>query len=199
MLVEEPQNEQRAYETYSLLFNVVDSQGNAIPGSSIRLVDNTSNQVLSLTTTAQGYIGLDTGAVTSATTSSLVDDTKSWSVDEWRFHEVYIVSGSGEGQRRIIKNGSSTTVLQVTPDFDIIPDETSTYIIVPYIRIAEYVPNRTQGGSYKNSVITQSNPFTLHMSKPGYETHTEEITIDEKTIVTRVQKIKKSQFDGLSG
>ena len=199
VLDEEPQNGQRAFEAYSILLNVNDVQGNPVSDAFVRLTDNASNEVLNLTTTNDGYIGLESGFATSATENTLIDSSKTWSSNIWRFYEVYLINGTGAGQRRIIQKGNTSTRLQVAPNFDIVPDSTTAYIIIPYVRTTEYVPDRTQPQAYKDSIIRPSNPYLMRISKAGYEEHSEKITIDSQVITTKVLKIKKSDFDGFNG
>jgi len=63
------------------------------------------------------------------TSSTISDDGKSWTDDEWIGHYVRITGGTGDGQcRRIIDNDATT--LTVSPDWDTTPDSTSTYDII---------------------------------------------------------------------
>jgi len=63
------------------------------------------------------------------TSSTISDDGKSWTDDEWIGHYVRITGGTGDEQcRRIIDNDATT--LTVSPDWDTIPDSTSTYDII---------------------------------------------------------------------
>jgi hypothetical protein len=76
--------------------------------------------------------GFDAGAVTSAATSSgvstLTDSSKSWATNRWNNLAVEIVSGTGAGQERVITN-TTATVLTVSPEWGVIPDSTSRYVI----------------------------------------------------------------------
>ena len=76
--------------------------------------------------------GFDGGAVTSAATTSgvstLTDSTKAWDVNEFNNMSVEIVIGTGAGQERYIR-ATSTTQLEVWPNWDVVPDTTSRYVI----------------------------------------------------------------------
>ena len=71
---------------------------------------------------------LDSGTVTSATTTTLTDSTKTWTYEAWVEKVVEIISGTGSGQRRFIKNNSETSLI-VDPVWTTTPDGTSTYAI----------------------------------------------------------------------
>jgi hypothetical protein len=72
--------------------------------------------------------GLDAGVATSATSTSLVDSSKTWSTNRWSNMMVSIVSGTGAGQNRSIVSNTSTA-LTVTPAWNTNPDTTSVYKI----------------------------------------------------------------------
>lgn len=68
------------------------------------------------------------GVVTSATSSSITDDSKDWDVNAFSGYELIIVSGTGAGQSGTIISNSDDTVV-ISPSFSIIPDSTSRYNI----------------------------------------------------------------------
>ncbi|RLG36864.1 MAG: hypothetical protein DRN91_06925 [Candidatus Alkanophagales archaeon] len=70
----------------------------------------------------------DEGTVTSATESTLTDETKEWEEDEWKGGEVNIVEGTGAGQVRGVVSNTKNTI-HVSPDWTTIPDTTSRYHI----------------------------------------------------------------------
>jgi len=72
--------------------------------------------------------GLDAGVATSATSTSLVDSSKTWPTNRWSNMMVSIVSGTGVGQNRSIVSNTSTA-LTVTPVWNTNPDTTSVYKI----------------------------------------------------------------------
>jgi hypothetical protein len=72
--------------------------------------------------------GFDAGTASSATSTTLVDSSKSWSTNRWANHRVVITGGTGIGQSRIIKSNTSDT-LSISQSFKINPDNTSTYKI----------------------------------------------------------------------
>jgi hypothetical protein len=85
------------------------------------------------TNTSQYIItGFDAGMATSAGTtagvSTLTDSTKSWSTNRWNNMEVEIVAGTGNGQSRHVR-ATSATQLTVFPQWSVIPDNTSIYVI----------------------------------------------------------------------
>lgn len=80
-----------------------------------------------LSTASQLYLNGDRGKATSATSTTLVQSTKSWVADRWIGAFVKIIRGTGAGQvREILDNdGTSLTVSA----WLLTPDNTSEYII----------------------------------------------------------------------
>lgn len=70
--------------------------------------------------------GTDTGTASSATGTTLVDSTKSWTIDAYIGAWVTITGGTGYGQQRQVTDNDATT-LTVGVAWDITPDATSTY------------------------------------------------------------------------
>lgn len=75
----------------------------------------------SLTTT-------ESGTASAGASTTLTDDTKSWTADYYKEFTVQIVAGTGDGQRRIITTNDGTA-LTVTHAWDTNPDDTSEYEI----------------------------------------------------------------------
>jgi len=71
---------------------------------------------------------LESGTATSGSEWKLIDNTKSWDVDDYKGKTVKIVSGTGAGQARNIESNTSTE-LTVYTKWDTIPDSTSEYEI----------------------------------------------------------------------
>ena len=94
----------------------------------------------------------DSGTVTSATATTLVDSSKSWTVDEYINYAVYIYSGTGKGQIREITDSDSTSVTVAT--WDTTPDTTSKYIITYANKITE-----THDGKLQNYLILDKAPI----------------------------------------
>jgi len=97
---------QQVYEVYSLQQKLVDRFGNAVQNASVNIYDNTGTNVLSCLTNADGFLNIDSGTVTSATSSTLVDSTKSWTTTTYGQHgykEVVITSGTGVRTETIYK------------------------------------------------------------------------------------------------
>lgn len=67
------------------------------------------------------------GSTTSATSTTLVNSTKSWLTNKWTNYQVRIISGVGIGQIRTIISNTSTTLTVST--WTITPDNTSIYVI----------------------------------------------------------------------
>jgi hypothetical protein len=73
------------------------------------------------------YVAFSNGTTSSATGTTLVDTTKSWTVNGYANFQVRIVSGTGAGQVRSITSNTATTL--TVPTWTITPDATSVYQI----------------------------------------------------------------------
>lgn len=74
------------------------------------------------------YVGAyATGTATSATSTTLVNSAKTWTVNQWCNYQVRITSGTGIGQVRTITTNTSTTL--TVPTWTVTPDATSVYAI----------------------------------------------------------------------
>lgn len=69
-----------------------------------------------------------TGAVTSATSTTIVNSAKSWGTNMWNNYQIRISSGLGAGQIRNIFSNTSTTITTSLP-WTITPDASSRYVI----------------------------------------------------------------------
>lgn len=73
--------------------------------------------------------GIDFGQAESATASTLVDNDKAWTIDQYNdFYEAEILVGSGRGQTRGITD-TSASALTISPNWSNIPNSTSEYRI----------------------------------------------------------------------
>lgn len=70
------------------------------------------------------------GTVTSATGTTLTDNTRNWLVNQWVGHEVVITSGTGVRQVMRIKSNTATELSVDGTWAPSTPDNTSTYTIV---------------------------------------------------------------------
>jgi len=79
---------------------------------------------------------VDDGTATSATSTTLVDSTQTWTTNQYENFIVYILSGTGAGQKRTIASNTATT-LTVSTAWTVTPNTTSTYNIRPITTIAQ--------------------------------------------------------------
>lgn len=79
--------------------------------------------------------GMESGYVTSATASGLVDNTKTWGADEWKDKFVIIGDGTGIKQTRKISSNTISGALSIHVDWFTTPDITSLYYIVDEVFI----------------------------------------------------------------
>ena len=78
---------------------------------------------------------VDTGVATNGTIDSITDNTKDWPIDGFTNLVVEITDGAGKGQiRRIISNMANELI--VSPNFNIVPNDTSQYRIAFFGKMA---------------------------------------------------------------
>jgi hypothetical protein len=73
------------------------------------------------------YLSFATGTATGATATTLVNTSKTWTVNQWTNSQVRIVSGTGAGQIRSIASNTANTLTVAT--WTTTPDATSVYAI----------------------------------------------------------------------
>jgi hypothetical protein len=98
-----------------------------------QIVSNTAN---TLTWATSGTVpdatskylidGFDSGTATSATTTTLVDNTKNWPINRFKNYAIRITSGTGAGQVMPILSNTATTITLAKP-WLVTPDSTSVY------------------------------------------------------------------------
>lgn len=111
-------------------------------GRNIVMLNNTFNQVGSFLRQNDGEVILveqpsnlsgwtiqqDVGTLTSTTSTTLSDSTKSWTVNSWTGYDLLLVSGTGVGQlRRVVSNTATTVTLDRA--WDITPGATAHYAL----------------------------------------------------------------------
>ena len=72
------------------------------------------------------YDVIATGTATSASVSTLVNNTKTWTVNQWANYQVRITAGTGIGQVRNIASNTATA-LTVSANWTVTPDATTVY------------------------------------------------------------------------
>lgn len=73
------------------------------------------------------FVSFATGTATSATSTTLVNSAKTWTVNSWSNYQVRITAGTGLGQVRSITSNTATTL--TVPTWTTTPDATSVYTI----------------------------------------------------------------------
>lgn len=100
------------------------------------------------------------GLVTSATLSSLTDNVKTWTVDEWKAYTVLITLGKGAGQWRKVINNTATTLNVVEWDTGNVPDATSTYRIFTGVAVQATRAGRA-GNVLPNAINRLATPVAF--------------------------------------
>ena len=103
--------------------------GNVISGNTISGI---SEEGIMIEETVENAY-LTGGAATAATSTTLTDGLAAWTPDRYINMVIWIASGTGLGQWRIISDNDATSVT-ITNQWSITPDATSNYVIGKAIR-----------------------------------------------------------------
>ncbi len=74
----------------------------------------------------------DSGVVTVSKSNTLTDKKKVWENNIFSGTPVWISRGKGEGQTRMVLSNTKSTIV-VNKDWDVLPDNTSQYLISPNV------------------------------------------------------------------
>jgi hypothetical protein len=114
------------------------------------------------------YLRFATGSASSGTSTTLVDSTKNWTVNQWTEFQVRIVSGTGAGQVRRITSNTSTAL--TVSGWNVNPDSTSTYSIEgneDYIYLIGNAAVTMYRYSISNNSWTTLSPNVARAAAPG--------------------------------
>lgn len=109
--------------------NVIEESGSAASSTSVMLVDSASFNTIQGNTVQNRF--KHAGVAKSGTTASIVlDDNASATSGEYNTMTVYLVGGTGAGQKRKISSYDGTTKTAVcTPAWTVAPDASSEFVI----------------------------------------------------------------------
>jgi hypothetical protein len=114
-----------SFRRYDYALNTWSSLSNtglpSAPGTDGKLVSTNSWQ-------GSGFVSFSTGSATAATTNTLTNNTRNWTVNQWASSQIRITAGTGAGQIRTISSNTSTQVT-VSANWTVTPDTTSQYSI----------------------------------------------------------------------
>jgi hypothetical protein len=119
----------------------------AAPGTDGKLVSTNSWQ-------GSGFNSFSTGSATAATTNTLTNNTRSWTVNQWANSQIRITAGTGAGQIRTISSNTSTQVT-VSVNWTVTPDTTSAYSIEGNDDFIYYLGNNAVT-MYRYSITTNT-------------------------------------------
>jgi len=172
------------YFYQSLLLSIVDVEGNAISGASIVVEDEGGTEVFTKTCNADGFAFDEDIAITSATTTTITDSSKSWTINEHEGKEVYISSGTNTGMKKVVLSNTATT-LTFHDAFQTACSVGDRAGIVAYLLRAELTRDPATYGdgnlaSPNGDLWTSKTPHTVIISATGYQTKTMVLTMDRK-------------------
>ncbi len=93
------------------------------------------------------------GRATGGSATTLVDNTKSWYINQWLGYKVRILAGTGVGSEVAISANDATTLTLTTPGFT--PDTTTKYIIMDTFGTATAGTTTTLTDTTKNWAVNQ--------------------------------------------
>ncbi|MBU1208122.1 MAG: prepilin-type N-terminal cleavage/methylation domain-containing protein [Proteobacteria bacterium] len=108
----------------------------------------------------------DFGRPTGSSSTTLIDNTKSWTADGWKNFRVTITAGTGSGQTSIISSNTATQ-LTVSSSWTTVPDNTSDYRILSRnaFSISGNTLNYARNASSATSLAENITCFTLQRYK----------------------------------
>lgn len=102
----------------------------------------------------------ETGTVTSAAAATLTDTAQSWVVDEHMGRFVYVYSGIGAGQVRLIESNTADT-LTVSPDWGTTPEADDLFVIFNLYFDANLIIETESEGELDSGTATAGAATTL--------------------------------------
>jgi hypothetical protein len=105
-------------------------------------------------------VSVQQSVVTSSTSTSITDSTQTWTTN-WANYSVYILSGTGAGQTRVILSNNTTTInISATTPWSPLPDTTSVYRILGTVDTNVFVKvGESVSAQYKTQLIDLQNPL----------------------------------------
>ena len=158
----------------SYLLEVLDEGGNPIENASIIIKDKNGNAITdfagktSYTTDASGSLFSEKITITGATSTTIIDSSKSWTTDEWLGYNVYIATGDGKNQKAKILSNTATE-LTITEPFLVTPDVDDLVGIIMEVKTTN-ITHDPDGSTY-DSLYESYGPFDIYISKTGYQTY----------------------------
>ena len=163
------------WDLSSILLKVTDTQDNGLSEARINITDS-QNGTYDLITNPDGYLSMGNssryyGNITSIYDSvTFCDSSQSWDAYEFKNKELYFTSGTGAGNRYIIKSYSSTSCLRIANGFKVTPDTTTKYVIIPHLINKRYQPTEINPGSTTYGAnVTYYNTYNMKIAKDGYK------------------------------
>jgi hypothetical protein len=125
---------------------VVEVTSGAASPQTREIVSNTNNTLTVITAWQEAA----TGTATSATTTTLTDNTRAWAANIWAGYQIELTSGTGAPQTRTVSSNTSNTIT-VSSAFSPAPAAGTAYLL-------RQLPNATSGYAIKDA------PYATHVS-----------------------------------
>lgn len=181
-----------------LLLRVQDPNGAPVAGQTVSVKDVNGSSAADfdggtadgLTTDDDGYLWLEKVAVTSATSNTVTDSSKSWAVNEFEGREFILTNGNARWQRMQVKSNNATT-LTFTEDFVNTPSADDTGGIVLELKEARCTYKDGSGAGYgaEHTDRTFLSPYAITMSRDDYGDYEAVIALDAaKSLIVTLQE-----------
>jgi hypothetical protein len=171
----------------SLILRIVDRNDNAIVGASVTIKDVSGNvaadfngtSINNLATDSQGYLWLEKVTVTAATTTTISDSSKNWTVDQWKGRNLYIVAGTQRGKIIKIKSNTATqlTLCETLSGAPVVGDTVGIKLEIKQARLTH---KAATGAGYGDAYTTKDikTPHTFIIFKNGYKSRSIPLTLN---------------------
>lgn len=184
---------------FSIKLKVVNEFGTAINNASVTIKDSAGSLItdynggnIDYTSNSNGEIWAEKITVTSATTTTITDSSKSWTTNQWKGRNIFIKNQ----KRKIISN--TATQITVNLAFTKTPSAGDTTGVITEIKRMKKMKKAGTGANVygdANTTETDYAPFTLEIRKSGYKSYK---TVFSPTapmdLVVALQKVKNINF-----
>jgi len=165
---------------YSLSLKVQDVDGVAISGATVSIKDINASEVESKTSNTDGFVFEEDITVTSATTTTITDNSKSWDTDEHGGKEIYISSGDNTGMTLVVQSNTSDTLTVKTMKTACSADDRLGLKIYLLGATVTHKEGSGQGAGLTRTTWTEKSPHTVTVTKADYASKTIKYTMDRK-------------------
>jgi hypothetical protein len=164
---------------HSIKLQVIDNNRNALSYSNITIhqlngslaKDFDGTEIEDFETDNEGRLWREKITITTNTTNTITDSSKSWGANEWVGRNVYIINGSGARQEMKVTSNTVDT-LTFTEDFVTTPEVGSTAGIIMELKRVRLTHKAGSGAGYTpvDTYTTKTflSPYTMKITSDNY-------------------------------